>query len=352
MTTQAPTNPTNLPHAAHPHMQGRDKNPWSEEVWKRLDAAVHEEMTRARVAARFLPTVHVPAKTLTASTDAVTSGAQALSVDEGATTRINEFWVEFILTPAQVEHEAAEEIAMAHGHGASTGITLATRAANILAQAEDTLIFQGQNAFKSPLFTGATAAVNYRPNNLIDLGLLNLDLTGAPSKLNPNQIVSVHPASGQGTYQGNTVTAIAQAYSVLQSYGQYGPYALVLQTTPYADAHSPLPNTLILPATPIKELITAGFFGAGTLPPWTVGGASSGGLPAPQKNPLLFTGILVSIGGNTMDLVRGRLHHDHDAVVTFEQKDINGNSRLRVVERFALRLKDPTAVVRLEFLTT
>src|SRR5262249_44077451 len=158
----------------------------------------------------------------------------ALSVDEGATIRINEFWVEFTLTPAQVEHEAAAEAAMLHGHGASTGISLATRAANILAQAEDTLIFQGHSALESPLFKGENAVVNNRavlsPG---DLGLLNIPLDGSQPALRSNQVIAVPPlsderaASGQPVYQEHTVAAVSSAYSILQSYGHYGPYALV-----------------------------------------------------------------------------------------------------------------------------
>jgi uncharacterized linocin/CFP29 family protein len=376
--------------AAYPHMNGRDKVPWSEEVWKRLDAAVHEEMTRARIAAKFMPTVYVPAKTLTAPSDTVLlpgsvspAVAGALSVDEGTTTRINEYWVEFVMTPAQVEHEAAAEVAMAHGHSASTGVTLATRAANILAQGEDTVIFQGLNAFSTPLFTGSPPLVSSR-GVPTDLGLMNIVLTGTPQSPpnlpNALQVIAVPPASPPPwtgfPYQDRTVAAVAQAYSVLQSFGQYGPYALVLETAPFADAHSPLPNTLILPADPIKELVTAGFYGTGTVPPWTLqlsppgpitgplnglppygsssgssmtyGGSSSSSSSAIE---VLFTGVVVSIGGNTMDLLRGSLHPEHDVVVTFEQKDVNGDYRFRVVERFALRLKDPTAVALLEFLS-
>src|SRR5580704_6461873 len=97
---QAPT------QSAHPHMNGRDKVPWSDEVWKRLDAAAHEELTRVRIGAKFLPTFRVPAKTLTLPSDSVLIGgttsvatsvgfvtalspslsagtANALSVDEG-----------------------------------------------------------------------------------------------------------------------------------------------------------------------------------------------------------------------------------------------------------------------------
>jgi uncharacterized linocin/CFP29 family protein len=354
-------------------MNGREKLPWSADVWKRLDTAVRDEMHRARTAAKFLPAVYVPAKTLTVPSDTIATSQNQLTVDEGATTRINEYWVEFTMTPAQVEHEAALEAAMAHGSGTSTGITLATRAANILAQAEDTIIFQGANAFQSPLFTNPNTTVTNRGQPL-DLGLANIVLATPPQQPrlpNPFQIIPVHPASQSG-YQGNTVGAVAQAYSILQLLGQYGPYALVLHSAPYADTHTPLPTTLILPADPIQEFTTAGFFGTGTVPPWSVapGGPPTGGLPPPPPPSggggggsssssssgggglqVLFTGILVSIGGNTMDLVRGTLHPEHDVVVAFEQKDINGNYRFRVVERFALRLKDPTAVALLEFLS-
>jgi hypothetical protein len=45
-----------------------------------------------------------------------------------------------------------------------------------------------------------------------------------------------------------------------------------------------------------------------------------------------------------MDIVVGL-----DATTAFMQQDPNGNFRFRVVERFALRLKDTSAVIRLEF---
>jgi hypothetical protein len=101
-----------------PNQHGRDKIDWGPEVWKRIDAAVKDEIARSRVAAKFLPPVHVPAKATTVPADIISqqipgerTGVNALSVDETATTRVNEFWVEFSLTPAQVEEEAAA----AHG---------------------------------------------------------------------------------------------------------------------------------------------------------------------------------------------------------------------------------------------
>jgi hypothetical protein len=479
MGTRAPS----AGHAGAHH--GRDKIDWPPEVWHRIDAAVREEIRRSRVVSKFLPTVHIPAKATTVPSDEVIAPGSpeaialgegagslpqgALFVDETETTRINEIWVEFSMTPAQVEEEAAtvhghhEQQHLPHqphsahqephgqhahphehhhGHHhhihASTGVSLATRAANILAQVEDSILCQGENAFLSALIGNqGTTTVGYRFITT-DLGLLNLPTAfpaaGFPTtqspQLPPDQIVFVSPAT-TGFYQERTVAAIAKAFSILQSKGQYGPYALVLQTQPFADANSPLATTLITPAEPMRHLMNAGFFGTGTLPPFvpalpggsgglsgplfgtggvlvvaitnggsgynavpsvTIAGAGgstagaaatiSGGavigvtitspgsgytsppsvtIAAPTgANPVtatavvpstLYTGFVVSLGGNTMDLVRGRMTADEDVIVRFEQKDANGYYRFRVIERFALRLKDITAVVQLQFLS-
>jgi hypothetical protein len=71
---------------------------------------------------------------------------------------------------------------------------------------------------------------------------------------------------------------------------------------------------------------------------------------APGAAAVLYTGVLVSLGGNTMDLVRGVMEDSLEVPVTFNQKDQNEQYRFDVVQRFALRLKDPTAVILLLFL--
>jgi len=239
------------------------------------------------------------------------------------TTRLNEFWVEFALTPQQVDHETGNIMELGH----STAVTLATRAANLLSQAEDLVIFSGQNAISSnTLFQNGIVLNRGAPT---DTGLLDLPPSALP--LPEAQVIQVEPKDPAvpGVYAEHTFAAVAQGYSVLQGNGQYGPYALVLQTTPYADTYAPLPDTLILTADRLKPLMTAGFFGTGTLP--------SGSEPR-------FFGLLVSLGGNPMDLVVGL-----DATTAFMQQDTDGAFRFRVVERFALRLKDITAVIRFEF---
>jgi len=52
--------------------RGKDQIQWSDDVWKALDSAVTEEMARTRVAAKFLPQVHVPKKQTNVESDSVT----------------------------------------------------------------------------------------------------------------------------------------------------------------------------------------------------------------------------------------------------------------------------------------
>jgi hypothetical protein len=411
-------------------------------------------MMRTRVAAKFLPHAHVPMKQTNINSDVVntpqpvagTPFDSALSIDESQTSRIQEYWATFKMSVAQVEEEEHVEATMghsgempqhatpvahpgemahhehggmahhhmSHSHRASTGVSLALRTANVLAQAEDLILFNGQNAVKnSPFFSGTGPLIQTLDPNLLknlDLGLLNIDPTGnipitAPPKVgapplpgpglpNLSQVIAVHPtvlatSTSPPRYAENTLNAVASAFSVLQGLAHYEHYALALSTIPYADLHQALSTTLIEPVEPISHLIKAGIHGSGTLPPFdskiaglpvSIGGqpitgtAAAGGAAAVKpfftagpdpNNPgklftppngavagpsVLYTGVLVSLSGNTMDHVRGRMDDHQDVIVAFNQKDANEAYRFRVVERFALRLKDPSAVIVLLFL--
>jgi hypothetical protein len=300
---------------------------------------------------------------------------------------------------------------MSRPHRAGTAISLALRTANPLALAEDCVIYSGQNAVaNSALFSQAQPQVQCLDPSLqtdLDFGLANIQplaagstaVTGLPAGTPANvimlpasssgkvvQVVPVHPSVnsvGQPPqYREQTLAGVAEAFSILQSLGHYENYALTLHTYPYADLHQALPTTLVEPVEPVSHLVKAGIYGTGALPPFTTPTpanplAYKSGLPTmvltspPGQTPLvasalsvipgfntaegatpnvLYTGVLVSLSGNTMDLVRGILDDSLDAQVTFNQKDQNEQYRFRVFERFALRLKDPTAVILLLFL--
>jgi uncharacterized linocin/CFP29 family protein len=284
---------------------GRDKLPWESNLWDRIDQAVNKEGERIRIARRFIPLVPMP-DALTTPADTINTDTTFLRVDEGSTVPLIEIWVEFALTKQQVEAE--DHLA--------TAVTLATRATNLLAQAEDTLIFQGQAAIdNSKIFKDGT--VHYRAGPA-GPGLLN---NAPPNEFRPS------PQSDEGSGNGygeQTFKAVTKAYSDLQEAGHYGPYALAFHTDIYADTYAPLEKTLIMPADRIKPLMDKGFFGTGTLPE--------------------LTGLLLSIGGNTVDLVIGK-----DAITAFMQEDGEGLYRFRVFERFAVRDKDAKGRVKLGF---
>jgi uncharacterized linocin/CFP29 family protein len=277
---------------------GRDRLNWTQDVWKKIDDAVHDEFQRTAVAAKFIPLYGPVADALTVASDII--DLDTMTVDEVAVTPLLELSVEFGLTRQQVAGEAQ----------LSTSVTLATRAANLLSQGEDLSIFRGDEGFNDNLFK----RVRHRGGSA-GAGLLRAS----------DQAVQVTPVStGPQRYGEHTFEAVAEAYSFLQNKGHYGPYALALRSEVYADTFAPLPDTLAMPADRITPLVTLGFYGTGTLPP--------------------STGVLVSVGGNTMDLVAAV-----DPITEFLQVDDKGLYRFRVFERFALRVKDKTAIVRLEF---
>lgn len=450
---------------------GREHLKWGPEIWERIDRAVHHEAMRTRVGARFLPhhrvdphVTTVPADTVLASLGGTTpfsnpvagavafaagaGGAAAapvnppatpplLNIDEGAFIRVVEIWTEFSLTAAQVQKESELSATAPEPHGvvstgpdkhehhpASTAVTLARRATNTLCLAQDTVLFQGADAFAglqgvaavpgntlpgSPLFQSETVLYRGIP---VDTGLLSIGgttpllssqvlpvyptngvvptaisttqaaaLTSASiPALTPSQVAGLNsadiavlttaqlaalttaqigylPASGiaalttaqsaalvvppapsPATYVENTVAAINNAYSLLSANGYPGPYVCVLHYYPYADSFAPLPNTLILPADRIRPIMEEGYLASSALP----------GLANPKNNGgtngAQAYGLVISLGGNTVDLVNGL-----DPITAFSQIDGTGNYIFRVLTRFALRLKDPGSVIRLEF---
>jgi uncharacterized linocin/CFP29 family protein len=328
---------------------GREKLPWASEVWDRIDRAVHDEIRRTVVGRRFLPLVPA-ADALTVPADKVVetqtppppapARSTVLTVNEAAVTEVIEIWVEFALTKQQVEAEPS----------LCTAVTLATRAANLLSQGEDLLLFQGNGVLKAdPLFTTGKIQTRAGPG---PFGLANIE--DPPGDDGPIQTICVPFADKQPEKYGeNTFTGVAQGYSDLQGRGHYGPYALVLPTRAYADAHAPLKATLIMPADRILPLVEGRFYGTGTLPeclapPDAASDEDEGGDSGQQECFFEFdffdVGMLASLGGNTLDLVFGR-----DATAAFVQEDNQGLYRFRVFERFALRDKDRNGRVALVF---
>lgn len=110
---------------------------WSDDVIKSIQVEVDAEAQRIKIAEKFLP---LPQKVITPGSTTILSDIisqdlsdSSLKVNEGDTTSFYQITVKFKLSDAQY----------ADPGGSKTAITLAIRAANLLTQAEDILIFQG-----------------------------------------------------------------------------------------------------------------------------------------------------------------------------------------------------------------
>jgi uncharacterized linocin/CFP29 family protein len=221
-------------------------------------------------------------------------------VREGITVPFLEIVAKFAITQSQLHGEEQQRTAQ----------TLAQLTARKVALAEDLIFFQGSQA-KLP--QGATVT-NASPQWQ---GLLNLE-----GMLDP---INVEPLGGAGGGFGeNTFRAVSQGISDLISVGHPGPYALVLETSMFADTHAPVPNTLVTTSDRILPLVDGRFYGTGTLPP--------------------YTGLLVSLGGNPTTI-----HIASDAHVVYNFEDPFGNHRFRVLERVQIIPREPNAFVKLQF---
>lgn len=278
---------------------------WTREIWHRLEKAIHEEADSIGITRRIMPVRKVSPEALTVPANAILQRADTFSIDEAPITPLNEIWGELALTPQQTEDEGELE----------TAVVLGRHVANFLAEAVDGLIFQGEAAIhRDPRFVENRVQVRSGPAGR---GLLD----HAPE----DQVVRVEASSdGPAIYGDRTFEAVARGYRLLQSQGHDGPYALVLSPEPYADAFAPLPRTQLMPAERMNRLLDTRLLGSGTLAP--------------------ATGVLVSVGGSTLELVVGR-----HTQLSFLQNEADGLSRFRVLERFALRVQDPTAIVKLIF---
>ncbi|MEM9595200.1 MAG: family 1 encapsulin nanocompartment shell protein [Acidobacteriota bacterium] len=295
---------------------------WPELLWRTLDGAVADEMRAVGVARRHLPIRGVAdeARTIPSQgiveraepegslTDGEAAAGPALAIDEAPVTPLLEIWTEFVLTRQQAQRE--EEF--------GTALTLARRGANLLAQAEDALVLRGTEASDDvPLLASGLVRRRRGPSKV---GLLSAPLATAE----PLAVPELEPGSGR--YGEETYGAVAAGYRRLQGARHRGPFVLVLPPAPFADTQKALPS-LLRPAERIQSLLATPIAATGDLPP--------------------ASGLLLSTGGDTLELVIGR-----PPEVAFLFEDEAGFCRFRVWERFALRVKDPTAIVPLQFQTT
>jgi uncharacterized linocin/CFP29 family protein len=273
---------------------GRDKiQQWNEAIWGEIDRAVLEEVGRLRVAQKVFASMHLPDKQYVPVDELDATG---MSILEGQTLPFADISAEFTLADTQV----GDEVNLRNGR------TLARAAAKSIALAEDKLFLQGRRA-----------AIEKR----LTVGNLQSTGEGVLAKARHRHVVPLEKDRSPSEIIFKAVTA---GIAELVHHGHPGPYALILDTTIFAEVNAPLQATLTTASERLSPLLTGGLYGTPALPEGQ--------------------GLLVSLGGEPAVIYVGT-----DAATAFTQRDTQGHYHFRVFERVQMVVRDNTAFVEVTF---
>ncbi|MBV9544370.1 MAG: encapsulin [Chloroflexi bacterium] len=381
---------------------------WSDAQWNRVRQAVSEEAQRARIAASFLhvfgplppSTEVVPSEILSPSLapadakarddshhpvfiteheratqrresalrmfsqaiqtsnatnakdaleellDLTPHAEQSLSVEPSATARLTEASGIVTLTQQQLREDDL-----------ASALSLFRRAANQVARLEDWSIFNGQTRFDAPAANGfdhhprvippgfhldpGERPTRYETPNQVALrlaktnpgGLGLLGAAGGTVQCAIAPLIRGHADPPSPPYDPEQlVVSIVTAVTELQGHGYFAPYACILSRDPYVWLHTPIQGSMVMPKDRVEPLLGRPIVHAGVLDdrPWR------------QDQP---AGVIISTSGDPLDLVVAV-----DVTPEFLQVDKEGRYIFRVFERFTPRVKDPAAIVRIEYL--
>ena len=286
---------------------------WSADQWSQINKAVHDEVNKASVAGSFLP-CYGP---LAQSAEVVrrqnllefdTPGSPLL-VDDVETLVLWSLTVHVYLKQQQMAQERLEDALLAFRRGA-----------NILARAEDAIVFRGLprgypnreelDAIQVPQQCLVTNGQQME-GLLEEGGKLSLDEYGFKNNTVPPP------------YSRNIVRVIAAAVAALEKDGHLAPFACVLGDMAYIEAFTPEEHSLVLPSDRITPMLGMPLLRSGILPP--------------------RAGFVVSLSGDPVDLVVAT-----PPTVQFLNISDEAKYHFRVYERFSYRIKEKNALCSFE----
>lgn len=345
---------------------------WSEAQWNRVREEVLRAWQSVRVAGSFLPVYGA----LPRATQVVPSEVFDVdgTVDERSVAPLIEISLPVSLSRQQVLEEDLD-----------SALLLFRRRAVQVGQLEDWFIFNGTYDYEGKLFpetVSPTVQVNvqlplesYRPayrfldpliggaparsgpqtpiagrevqlrglrqRNPGALGLMGGSRTLVPPQVSGGRTWSLAPVEAKNLAPDGLITGVVDAMSTLEGNGYVAPYVCVFGREPFEKAHSPTGNAVAFPRDRLEPLIGRQLLHSSSLdmPPATFHPYDPPTAEAWQKR-----GVLLSLSGESVDLAIAA-----PATPEFRQVDANGRYLFSVSERFALRIKDPLAVVPLRF---
>ena len=307
---------------------------WTHEQWSRVKQTVLDEATKVGVAGSFLPCFGPLERSSTVVRAEILSDGSddslGIKVDDVATLRLCTLAVY-----VQLKHQQLSE------DNLTGALSAFRRAANLLARAEDAIVFNGLPK-SDP--TSAELSMNQIPTQCKVTGgqkIRGLVQEGRPIRQNeePELVVQegeavqspsqqpeltldeviretvpvISDPSGEGL-----VREIAQTVAILEARGHYGPFACVLGTDAFVTAHTPS-NSLVLPRDRMEPILGMSLLRSSTLDPNQV--------------------VVVALAGDPIDLVVATPPSVQFLNVTNDAKYL-----FRIYEKFVLRIKEMGAV--------
>ncbi len=309
---------------------------WSDAQWEKVQTAVTEAFNKASVAGSFLPCYgplganveSVRKEELSAFDgemysyasdipDHVHAAAKAkLTVLDDETLKLFNLTVNVELSAQQLFDESL-----------SSALLAFRRAATTLALVEDEIVFNGyvkpglrpllsviRRVRSAPDDDPRTLTIAVKAPNFL------VGLTEAPSAdpfIIDTSLDDVGDEPDESSTGKRLVVAINRAIADLERQSHPGPFACVLDSALFIEAHRPERHSLVLPADRISPLLNGPLLRSGVM----------------QKG----FGIVVSLASNTIDLVVAT-----PPKVQFLQTTDDARHIFRVYERFTLRHRDPS----------
>lgn len=280
--------------------------PWSDSQWSEISQIVKLESNKTSVAGAFLPCYGPLAK----STEIVRREHVLDVAEEPAHIRVDDIETITLWTLSvhvQLKQQQLVEDNLAGAHLAFR------RAANLVARAEDAIVFRGltkanpnEDQLKAIGVPGQVRVTSgERAPGLVAAGGLKRGFKRGERK-----------AKLRGGYYGQAlVQAMAEAVASLESDGHLGPFACVLGNAAFVQAQTPEPHSMVLPSDRMKPILDGPVLRCGTMYPNDV--------------------LVVSLAGDPIDLVVAT-----EPTVQFLHLTDDARGVFRVYERFALRVKE------------
>jgi hypothetical protein len=348
---------------------------WTEAQWNRVREEVLRAWQRVRIAGSFLPAYGpLPPSTQVIPSEVFNSDG---TVDDDATAALLEISLPVSLTRQEIREEDL-----------SSALLQFRRRASQVGQLEDWYIFNGtypSGGFPDPdpaaAAGGGGAALpsrEYLPDVSFLKNLMATDwpiVKGAPKPIatattqvegllrrnpgalgliegtreveeerddqgRPVQVVKERWSAAPQPDNTTLIAVIVTAINSLERNGFVAPYVCVFGRGPFQAAHRPVGTSIAFPRDRLEPLIGRELLHASAIDivPRPVRGYEW------SEDVWQNRGVLLSLTGDGVDLAIAA-----EATPEFRQVDVRGRYVFSVFERFALRIKDPKAIVPLKF---